>query len=480
MIEFSNKKIIYTPCYCEENVYHLCKAFGKLDDIYVCFISNENRSIPIWKQRASKFHDGIVIWDYHVILLVKEKSNPTKVYDLDTTLSFPCDFSIYVQESFKILDDPQYHRKYRIIPAEKYLKVFASDRSHMDGTWFASPPIYSPISTSESVNNLPLFINMTENLDSKDFVSAYFTETLIFIGFMLLVPIFYAANFYFRYKRHRAATPWSIQEKVVVITGASSGIGAALAYEFARQGATLILCARQIDLLANVSKECKEKYCAKNVLIQKVDVTSETDVMRLVETVDAAYSKIDCLVLNAGVSMGETLESIEDFDLIKKIMEVNYIGSTMLAFYSLPLLKKADKARIVINSSLAGIIPVPLRTGYCGSKFALRGFFESLQSELVDDNIFITMAYAGAVKTDINKNRLGENPKKLDFNNAMSAEECAKIIVDGTVKGHKEIVFTNIGKIGRLMESVFPDLLAFLSYKRARKFYVKEIIDKSL
>ncbi|CAG8519216.1 622_t:CDS:2 [Funneliformis mosseae] len=438
MSDFSNEKLIYTPCYCEENVYHLCKAFGKLDDVYVCFISNENRSIPIWKQRASKLPDGIVIWDYHVILLVKEMSNSTKVYDLDTTLSFPCDFSIYVQESFKTLDDPQYYRKYRIIPAETYLKIFASDRSHMikkDGTWYASPPIYSPISTS---------------------VTAYFTETLVFIGFMLLVPILYVANFYFRYKRYKAATPWSIQDKIVVITGASSGIGEALAYEFARQGANLILCGRRVDSLANVAKECKETCGAKNVTIQKVDVTSETDVMRFVASLEASHNKIDCLVLNAGVSMGETLESVEDFELIKKIMDVNYFGATMLAFNSLPLLKNAEKPRIVVNSSLAGIIPVPFRTGYAGSKFALRGFFESLQNELVDDNIFITMVYPGVVMTDINKNRLGDNPIALDFSNAMPSDECAKIIVDGTVQGKKEIVFTAIGKLGRLMEAAGP------------------------
>ncbi|RIA86537.1 N-terminal glutamine amidase-domain-containing protein [Glomus cerebriforme] len=180
--DFSGKKLTNTPCYCEENVYHLCKTFISDEmknkyDTYACFISNENRMIPIWKQRTSKDTEGMVIWDYHVILIVKVKETgqnliKTSVYDFDTILPFPCDFSTYTQESFQILNIPQYQRKFRIIPAETYLRVFASDRSHMikeDGTWNSPPPTYPPISTSDSVNNLESFINMTENLDSNDF-----------------------------------------------------------------------------------------------------------------------------------------------------------------------------------------------------------------------------------------------------------------------------------------------------------------------
>ncbi|PKY12539.1 hypothetical protein RhiirB3_360866 [Rhizophagus irregularis] len=175
--DFSDKKLIYTSCYCEENIYHLCKELDDIKnkiDIYVCFISNENLTVPLWKQRASKYSDGMIIWDYHVILIVKEKDSEQKinVYDLDTTLPFPCDFSTYTQESFKVLNIPQYYRKFRIILAETFLRVFASDRSHMikkDGTWSSPPPTYPPIFTSDSVNNLQTFINMIENLDSNDF-----------------------------------------------------------------------------------------------------------------------------------------------------------------------------------------------------------------------------------------------------------------------------------------------------------------------
>ncbi|GBB92319.1 hypothetical protein RclHR1_00020022 [Rhizophagus clarus] len=294
--------------------------------------------------------------------------------------------------------------------------------------------------------------------------TSFISPTLVLIGFVSVLPILYIANLYCRYKRYQTATPWSARDKVVVITGASSGIGEELAYEFARQGAILILCARRTDKLADVEKACREKYGASQVTIHKVDVTRDSDVDRLIETIDATHEKIDCLVLNAGVSMGEALEDVEDFNIIKNIMDVNFYGSAMLTYHALPLLKKAEKSRITVISSLASVMPfIPMRTGYAASKCALRGFFDSLQTELLKDNIFITIAYPGIVKTEINNNRLGKNPKNLDFSKAMPADECAKVIVDGTIKAHKEIVFTNLGKLARVLDGTFPDLLFHIS-----------------
>ncbi|CAG8763094.1 17372_t:CDS:2, partial [Dentiscutata erythropus] len=139
--------LIYTAFYCEENVYYLCKTFSEILDknkenyeIYVCFISNKTRSVPIKRQLAAKSPDGFVIWTY-------------------------------ANESLPLVDLPEYHRKYRVVPSETFLRVFASDRSHMsknnDST--ISPPNYPPIFTAETTMNLPSFISMTENLDSADF-----------------------------------------------------------------------------------------------------------------------------------------------------------------------------------------------------------------------------------------------------------------------------------------------------------------------
>jgi len=300
--------------------------------------------------------------------------------------------------------------------------------------------------------------------------STLLTPTAVLAGFLSFFPILYLLNFYAHYKRHQAATPWTARDKVVVITGASSGIGEALAYEFAKQGAILFLCARRPEKLAEVATTCKEKYGAENVVIHKADVTRESDIMRLIETIDATHEKIDCLVLNAGVAMGGALDSFDDFNIIKKVMDVNFFGSTMLTYHALPLLKKAEKSRIVVVSSIFGFVPsVPFRTGYIASKCALKGFYESLQSELINDNVFISIAYPGLVKTEIGKNRLGTDQKDLDFSKAMSSDACAKIIVDGTIKGQKEIIPTHFGMISKLIDGVFPDLLTFVAHKRAKK-----------
>lgn len=307
------------------------------------------------------------------------------------------------------------------------------------------------------------------------------TPTAVLAGFLSLLPILYLLNFYAHYKRHQAATPWTARDKVVVITGASSGIGEALAYEFAKQGAILFLCARRTEKLAEVATTCKEKYGASNVTIHKVDVTRESDVSRLIETIDATHEKIDCLVLNAGVSMGEALGNLEDLKIIKDVMDVNFFSAASLTHNALPLLKNAEKSRIVVISSVLGIVSsLPFRTGYIASKCALKGFFESLQSEVINDNIFISIAYPGLVKTEISKSRLGTDKKDFDFSKAMSSDDCAKIIVDGTVKGQKEIFPAQYmeGFICRLMDGAFPDLVSLMAHKRAKKFIESSNSDK--
>ncbi|XP_028917761.1 protein N-terminal glutamine amidohydrolase isoform X5 [Ornithorhynchus anatinus] len=120
--------------------------------------------VPIWKQRAEP-GDGPVIWDYHVVLLHLSSGGQSFVYDLDTVLPFPCAFDAYVEDSFKSDDDilPRFRRKLRVIPADCYLKNFASDRSHMkdsSGNWRAPPPLYPCIETADSKMNLDSFISM--------------------------------------------------------------------------------------------------------------------------------------------------------------------------------------------------------------------------------------------------------------------------------------------------------------------------------
>ncbi|XP_043663865.1 protein N-terminal glutamine amidohydrolase-like [Vespula pensylvanica] len=155
--------------YREENVWKLCqdvatKHGSELQHCHVAFISNSRRSVPLWRQRAGKDEDKLVVWDYHVILIYAPDERAV-VYDLDSALPFPTHFWKYATETFRSDEAlrPEYHRRFRLVPASLYLQQFASNRQHMkreDGTWIKTPPDYPPISTPTCKDNLDSFINM--------------------------------------------------------------------------------------------------------------------------------------------------------------------------------------------------------------------------------------------------------------------------------------------------------------------------------
>ncbi|XP_069544096.1 protein N-terminal glutamine amidohydrolase [Brachyistius frenatus] len=165
----SRENCNYTSCYCEENVWKLCEFVrtertAPLEQLLVVFISNENRKVPLWKQKSGR-GDQPVIWDYHVVLLQAGLQSDSLVYDLDSELSFPCSLTLYGALGFRSDRNirPEYHRKLRVVPADSFLLNFASDRSHMknsDGSWRMPPPPYPPIHTAESQMNLDDFISM--------------------------------------------------------------------------------------------------------------------------------------------------------------------------------------------------------------------------------------------------------------------------------------------------------------------------------
>lgn len=159
----------YTPCYCEENVWKLCadvrdSQAKELPYCYVVFVSNDKRTVPLWRQRAGKEEEKLVIWDYHVLFLYAPDDR-CLVYDLDSELPFPTHFHKYVTETFRTdhILNPDYFRYFRVLPAAVFLQNFSSDRRHMkrpDGSWIKPPPDYPIIITSASSHNLEEFINM--------------------------------------------------------------------------------------------------------------------------------------------------------------------------------------------------------------------------------------------------------------------------------------------------------------------------------
>ncbi|XP_027938058.1 protein N-terminal glutamine amidohydrolase [Vigna unguiculata] len=165
----------HTPFYCEENVYLLCKklcsdgvAKAEGSDLFVVFISNEKKQIPLWNQKASKRADGVILWDYHVICIqIKQGNVPPLVWDLDSTLPFPSPLPLYVSEtirpSFQLFSD--YNRLFRVVHAPLFLRSFASDRRHMKdsgGKWIEEPPPHEPIIAEDgTVHNLNEYINIS-------------------------------------------------------------------------------------------------------------------------------------------------------------------------------------------------------------------------------------------------------------------------------------------------------------------------------
>ena len=182
-LKYSN--CVYTSCYCEENVWQLCKQIQKdnptqLSECYVVFISNKNRQVPLWMQKSAKDPLTPVVWDYHVILVQKpaqgKPSEPSQgkplVYDLDSLLAFPCLLEDYIHQAIQSENSmkKQYHRRFRVVEAAMFLETFASDRSHMrlpNGQYQKPPPDYPAIRTPTEEMNLDQFIDMSPGFHGR-------------------------------------------------------------------------------------------------------------------------------------------------------------------------------------------------------------------------------------------------------------------------------------------------------------------------
>jgi len=175
---------------------------------------------------------------------------------------------------------------------------------------------------------------------------------------------------------------------VIIITGASSGIGQELALQYAHRKCRLFLGARSVDKLKAVSDMCRE--LGSQSYYQRCDVTKEEDCKNLIQACINQYGELDILILNAGVNAHIKFEEIEDLNVYQKVMQTNFFGYLYCTKYAMPYLKKS-KGQIVVLSSISGEVGIPLRTAYCSSKFAVTGFFEALRIELDNHEIAITI-----------------------------------------------------------------------------------------
>ncbi len=250
-------------------------------------------------------------------------------------------------------------------------------------------------------------------------------------------------------------------DNVVIVTGASAGIGHQLALKLATQGARLVLAARTVDKLEEVAKQCRQ--CGAHVLVIPTDVAQQQQCKTLIEKTVREYGSIDTLINNAGISMWARFEEIDDLSLLEDIMKVNYFGSVYCTYYALPYLKKS-LGRIVGIASLTGKAGVPTRTGYAASKHAMAGFFDSLRIELADHGISVTMIYPGFVATEVRKRAYGADGKPLEGSplnetEVMTAESCARLILKAVAKRKRELVMTRRGRIGLWLKLIAPRLV---------------------
>lgn len=257
---------------------------------------------------------------------------------------------------------------------------------------------------------------------------------------------------------------------VIVITGASEGIGAEMARQWAvrgKAGNALVLAARNLDKLEAVATECRA--FGSQVLVQRCDVGVQAECVELVNATVAAFGRLDTLVNNAGMSAQALFSEVTDLGWYETLMRINHWGSVWCTHAALPQLK-ATQGRIVGVSSLAGLVGVPGRTAYCGTKFAMTGFFEALRVELAAAGVSVTLAYPGVVATEIRYrgfNAKGEAAGKsgLDETGAMSVETCARLIIEGTEARQRDIVMTTQGKLGRWLKLLAPGVIDKLALK---------------
>lgn len=251
--------------------------------------------------------------------------------------------------------------------------------------------------------------------------------------------------------------------QTIVITGASDGIGAEMARQLAqKQGAqvALVLASRNEALLAEVAAACAG--LGAQTLVVRTDVSVEADCRALIARTLERFGRIDALINNAGLSAQALFEDVKagDLEWYQRLMTVNLWGSVWCTHAALPHLK-ASRGSIVAVSSLAGLIGVPGRTAYSATKFAMTGFFEALRAELKSAGVSVTTAYPGVVSTQIRYrgfNAAGQpaGASGLKEDDAMSVEECARLIIDGMQRRQREVVMTAKGKLGRWLKLIAP------------------------
>ena len=252
-----------------------------------------------------------------------------------------------------------------------------------------------------------------------------------------------------------------INGKVVWVTGASSGIGEALAKALSARGAKLVLSARRKEELERVKRSLPAN---SEALVLPLDLTRPDDFPDAVAQVIAHFGQLDMLMNNGGISQrGLALDTPLDVD--RRILEIDYLGTVALTKAALPEMLKNPTCHIGVTSSLVGYIESPYRTAYSAAKHALHGFYDSLRAELYDQGLRVTLFCPGFIRTDISVNALTESGEKLNQMddaqaNGMSPEECADRMAKAIERNKNEVYIGKKEVLAVYLKRFFPGFFA--------------------
>jgi short-subunit dehydrogenase len=257
-------------------------------------------------------------------------------------------------------------------------------------------------------------------------------------------------------------------DQVVIVTGASAGIGKALALKLARLGAKVTIAARRAERLEDVAKECRA--LGSQVLVVPTDVSDEMQCKALVEKTVKSFGRLDMLINNAGLAAGALFDEFHDLNLFRHILNVNFYGAVHCTYYALPYLKQT-KGRILVTSSLGGIAAIPYNTPYCASKYAVHGFFDSLRMELYRSGVSVTVICPWWVATEFHEAQMDKNGvprgargRSFYTKRTMTADRCAEIMLLAAYRRRREVLM-GPGFFAVWLRALAPGLLDWLAVK---------------
>jgi short-subunit dehydrogenase len=265
----------------------------------------------------------------------------------------------------------------------------------------------------------------------------------------------------------------SFAGKIVLITGASEGIGRALALELATRGAHLALCARSASRLSELARLCVERGGA--ALAVPGDVSQPQDCRQMVAAAVAHYGALDALVNNAGFTMWARFDALTGLEVFEQLLAVNYLGAVRMTAAALPHLR-ARGGLLVAVASIAGLTGVPERSGYAASKHAMVGFFESLRIELTGSGVDVCIVAPDFVASEIHRRAIDATGTALGVTpmretRIMSAERCAQLIADAMARRQRLLITSARGRLGRWARLVAPSLVDGMAARAIRRRY---------